>query len=59
MKTYKVEDIIEYFDIFIGDEVEANNEVEAKELIFDEIMDNIGNYIDIEVVEIEESDNKC
>lgn len=57
MKTYKVEDIIEYFDIFIGDEVEANNEAEAKELILDEIMDNIGNYIDIEVVEIEESDN--
>lgn len=26
-----------------------DDEVEAKVLIFDEIMDNIGNYIDIEV----------
>ena len=58
MKTYKIESIIEYFDMFIGDEVEAYDEIDAKEIILNEIMDNIGNYIDIEVYEIEESD-KC
>lgn len=54
MKTYKVVDIMNYFTMFIDDVVEANDEVEAKELISNEIMDNIGNYIDIELEEIEE-----
>ena len=57
IKTYKVTDIIGYFNIFIDDEVEANDEIEAKERILDEIMDNIGNYVDIEVEEIEEVEN--
>lgn len=54
MKTYKVVDIMNSFYMFIDDEVVANDEVEAKELIFNEIMDNITNCIDIEVEEIEE-----
>lgn len=54
MKTYKVTDIISYFSIFIDDEVEAYDEIDAKEIILNAIMDNIGNYIDIEVEEIEE-----
>lgn len=57
MKTYKIESIIEYFDMLIGDEVEAYDEIDAKETILNEIMDNIGNYIDIEVYELEESDD--
>ena len=54
MKTYRVVDIIGYFNLFIDEEVEANDEVEAKECILYEIIDNIGNYIDIEVEEVEE-----
>ena len=54
MKTYKVVDIINYFTVFIDDEVEANDEIEAKELILNEIIDNIGSYIDIEVIEKDE-----
>ena len=54
MKTYKVVDIINYFSVFIDDEVEANDEIEAKELILNEIIDNIGSYIDIEVIEKDE-----
>lgn len=59
MKTYKVEDIICMFGIFLDEEVEANNMSEAKEIIYNEIMDNLGNYIDIEMEEVteDESDN--
>lgn len=35
-------------------EVEVYDEIDAKEIILNAIMDNIGNYIDIEVEEIEE-----
>ena len=59
MKTYKVESIMEYFDMFIGDEVEAYDEIDAKDIILNEIMDNIGNYIDIEVVEEIEEVEEC
>lgn len=54
MKKYKVEDIKAYLDIFLDDEVEAEDEIEAMEYIQDEIMDNIGNYIDIELIEVED-----
>ena len=54
MKKYKVEDIRAYFDIFLDDEVEAEDEIEAMEYIQDEIMDNIGNYIDIDLIEVDE-----
>ena len=54
MKTYKVIDIIDFFRTFIGDEVEAYDEIDAKETILNEIIDNIGNYIDIEVIEKDE-----
>lgn len=49
MKKYRVEDIITSFGIFLDEEVEAESETEAKEEVLYEIMDNIGNYIDIEL----------
>ena len=54
MKTYRVDDIICSFGIFLDEEVEAENQSEAQEIIFNEIMDNLGNYIDIVLERIEE-----
>ena len=56
MAKYKVEDIMTSFGMFIDDEIEAEDECDAKEQIMNEIMDNIGNYIDIELEEIFEED---
>lgn len=58
MRRYRVLDIIGYFNIFIDEEVEADDVVEAKECILYEILDNIGNFIDIEVEEIEEEEEE-
>lgn len=58
MKTYRVEDIITSFGIFLDDEVEAEDEYDAKEQVLNEIIDNIGNYIEIEVEELNESDKE-
>ena len=57
MKTYRVEDIITNFGIFLDDEVEAENEYDAKEQVLNEIIDNIGNYIEIEVEELQGSED--
>lgn len=54
MKKYRVEDILCSFGIFLDDEIEAEDEIDAKESVMNEIIDNIGNYIDIELEEIEE-----
>ena len=53
MKKYRVTDIMGYFGIFLDEEIEAENDIDAKESIMCEIMDNIGNYIDIELEEID------
>lgn len=57
MKTYRIIDIIASFGIFLDDEIEAEDEFEAKEQIFNEIYDNLGNYIDIELEELDEGDD--
>lgn len=54
MKKYRVTDITGWFGLFIDEEIEANDSIDAKDEILNQIMDNIGNYIDIEVEEIEE-----
>ena len=54
MKKFKVEDIRGYFDIFLDEEIEAEDEIQAKEEILYEILDNLGNYIEIEVIEVDE-----
>ena len=55
MKKYRVDDIICSFGIFLDEEVEAENQSEAREIVFNEIMDNLGNYIDIVLEIIEEN----
>ena len=57
MKSFKVKDIVGYFGLFLDDEVEADDEIEAIEMVQNEIIDNIGNYIDIELEEIENEKN--
>ena len=54
MKKFKVVDIIGSFGIFLDEEVEADSEFEAMEIVFNEIDDNLGNYIDIELEEIDD-----
>lgn len=56
MKKYRVIDIFGSFGLFIDEEIEAEDDIEAREHILYEIMDDIGNYIDIEVEEIPEDD---
>lgn len=56
MKRYKVIDIIGSFGLFLDEEIEAENSIEASEQIMDEIIDNIGNYIDIELERIEDKE---
>ena len=56
MKTYKVENIMGSFGIFLDEEYEGEDSCDVKEQIMMEICDNIGNYIDIELEEIEEDE---
>lgn len=56
MKKYKVVDIMGFFGIFLDEEIEAEDEIEAKEQIMFAICDNIGNYLDIEVEEVIEEE---
>ena len=58
MKKFRITDIVTSFGIFIDDEYEAEDEYEALDMIFNEIIDNIGNYIDIDVEEVQE-DERC
>lgn len=58
MKKYRVIDIhFSGYYMFIDEEYEGDDEIEVKECVMNEIMDNIGNYIDIELEEIEEEEN--
>ena len=54
MKKFKVEDIRGYFHLFLDEEVEAEDEIQAKEEILYEILDNLGNYIEIDVIEVDD-----
>lgn len=56
MKKFKVEDIRGYFNIFLDKEVEAEDEEQAKEEILYEILDNLGNYIEIDVTEVDDDE---
>ena len=56
MKKFKVEDIRGYFNIFLDEEIEVEDEIRAKEEILYEILDNLGNYIEIEVIEVDDND---
>ena len=54
MKKFKVEEIRGYFDIFLDEEIEAEDETQAKLEILDQILDNLGNYIEIDVIEVDD-----
>ena len=58
MKTYRITDILSSFDLFLDSEVEAADEIDAKEQILYEIMDNLGNYVDIELEEVDWDDSE-
>lgn len=57
MKKYRVDDIICSFGIFLDEEVEAESQSEAQEIVLNEIYDNLGNYIDIVLERIEEDED--
>lgn len=57
MKKYRVVDIIGSFGLFIDDIVEAEDEYDAMEKVFYEIDENLGNYLDIEVEEIDDDED--
>lgn len=59
MKKYRVESISGYFGLFIDEEYEGEDPCDIKEQILMEICDNIGNYIDIELEEVEEGTEEC
>ena len=58
MKKFRVVDVSGSFGIFLDDEIEAVDKYEAMEQICDEIMDNLGNYIDIELEEVESDEDE-
>lgn len=58
MKKFKVVNVSGSFGIFLDDEIEAVDKYEAMEQICDEIMDNLGNYIDIELEEVESDEDE-
>jgi hypothetical protein len=58
MKKFKVEDIYASLGLFLDEIIEAKDDVDAKEQIMMEICKNIGNYVDIELEEIIESDDE-
>lgn len=57
MKKYKIIDIIGNFGIFVDDIVESDDEYDALDKILNEIQDNLGNYIEIELEEIDENED--
>jgi hypothetical protein len=57
MKKYIVKEVFGSFGIFLDDVIEAENSVDAMEQVMSEIINNIGNYIDIELEEIDEEDD--
>lgn len=57
MKKYRVVEIQGWFELFFDEEYEAEDSTDCKEAIMNEIMDNIGNYIDIELEEIEDEED--
>lgn len=53
MKTYKIIDIIGEFSLLVDKEIKANNDEEVKEIIMNEIKDNINKYL-YPVVEVKD-----
>lgn len=58
MKKFRIDSIVPYFELFIGEEIEAEDDISAAEQVMLEICDNIGNYIEIDLEEIEDYDRE-
>ena len=58
MKKFRVDSIIPYFELFIGEEIEAEDDIDAAEQVMLEICENIGNYVEIDLEEIEDYDRE-
>lgn len=57
MKIFKVTDIVGYFGLFLDNEIEAENEIEAIEAVRNIISDNIANFIHVELEEIDNEED--
>lgn len=58
MKKFRVKDLRAYLNYFVDEEYEAEDDVDVIEEVLLEICDNIGNYIEIDVEEIEDYDRE-
>lgn len=57
MTKYRVTDIsVSNLLVFIDEIYEAEDDIDVKESVMNEIIDDIGNYIDIELEEIEDGE---
>lgn len=57
MTKYRVTDIdVSRLSLFLDEEIEAADDIDAQYEIMNEIMDNIANYVDIELEEIEDEE---
>lgn len=54
MNKYRVVDIFGSFGLFLDEEYEGEDIIDVKEAIMNEIIDNIGNYIDIELEKVDD-----
>lgn len=58
MSKYRISDIQGCFHLFMDEEYEGESEIDVKEKIMCEIMDDIGNYIDIELLKLEDNEDE-
>ena len=56
MPKYRVNDINASLGLFLDEEYEADDKIDCIDQILNEIMDNLGNYIDVDLEEIEDSE---
>lgn len=47
MNRYRVVDIFGSFGLFLDEEYEGKDSIDVKEAIMNEIIDNIGNYVEV------------
>ena len=58
MAKYKVSDIDTFFGFLYDEEIEADDEMDAIDCVFTDIMNNIGHYIEVEVEEVSDEEDE-
>ena len=58
MVKYKVSDIATFFGFLYDEEIEADDEIDAIDCVFTDIMSNIGHYIEVEVEEVSDEEDE-